>query len=144
MIVVIKLPYRLRDRWRAVASDIQETRHRRTTFPDIMAFAERQVKIAVEPVSGSIQDAPKDNAKQRRPQRPLTRNQGCSFATTVTSVDGREVQVRNEGAPLGKKICLYCKVEHALELHCLLEKRAHNDKIAFEKDLGTMGAAYSE
>lgn len=59
VIVVIKLPYRLRDRWRAVASDIPETRHRRATFPDIMAFTERQVKLAVEPVSGSVQDAPK-------------------------------------------------------------------------------------
>lgn len=59
VIVVMKLPYRLRDRWRAVASDIPETPHRRDTFPDIMAFTERQVKTAVEPVSGSIQDAPK-------------------------------------------------------------------------------------
>lgn len=94
VIVVIKLPYRLRDRWRAVASDIPETRHRRATFPDIVAFTERQVKLAVEPVSGSVQDAPK--TMQSGPQRSLTTShQGRSFATTATSVDGREVQVRN-------------------------------------------------
>lgn len=43
--VIKKLPYRLRDKWRSVACDIQETCQRRATFPDIVSFIERRVRV---------------------------------------------------------------------------------------------------
>jgi len=55
--VLNKLSYKLRDEWRTVACDIQERRHCRATFSDIVDFNERQVKIAADPVFGNIQDA---------------------------------------------------------------------------------------
>ena len=57
--IVKKLPYKLRDKWRTVACDIHERSHHRATFPDIVDFVERQVKITADPVFGNIQDTPK-------------------------------------------------------------------------------------
>ncbi|KAK0148069.1 hypothetical protein N1851_012226 [Merluccius polli] len=136
--VIKKLPYKLRDRWRSAACGIQETSHRRATFPDIVSFIERQVKIVADPVFGNIQDTLKttqikDSSKGNYQRR--TRNQGSSFATTVTSVD-EKAHVKREGAPLDKRTCLYCKGEHALELCSLLEKSAHKEKITFLKEHG--------
>ncbi|XP_061908754.1 uncharacterized protein LOC133653469 [Entelurus aequoreus] len=137
LMVIKKLPYKLRDQWRTEACDIQGTRSRRATFPDIVSFIERQVKIATDPIFGNIQDTPKTmqskNGSNDGYQRH-TRNQG-SFATTVTSVNGK-AHAKKVGAPLDKRTCLYCKGEHALEVCSLLVERAHNDKITFLKEHG--------
>ena len=42
--LVAKLPYKLRERWRAVSSEIQETRS--VVFTDLSKFVEKQAKIA--------------------------------------------------------------------------------------------------
>lgn len=136
--VIKKLPYKLKDKWRTVACDIQERRHHRATFPDIVDFIERQVRIAADPVFGDIhyvsksvqsKDASKGNYQHR------VRNKGSSFATTVTSGDGK-AHKKQDGSSLDKRVCLYCKDGHTLELCSLLEKRAHNEKIAFLKENG--------
>lgn len=130
--VIKKLPYNLKDKWRTVAYDIQERRHHRATFPDIVDFIERQVKIAADPVFGDIQDASKsvqsrDASKGNYQHR--VRNKGSSFATTVTFGD-RKAHKKQDGSSFDKRACLYCKGGHTLELCSLLEKRAHNQKIA--------------
>ncbi|XP_075340361.1 zonadhesin-like [Odontesthes bonariensis] len=66
--IVKKLPYKLRDRWRSVACDIQEKFHHRATFPNIVDFVERQVKIASDPLFGNIQDTP---VKSKRGQETV-------------------------------------------------------------------------
>ena len=136
--IIKKLPYKLRDKWRTVACDIHEERHHRATFPDIVDFVERQVKIAADPVFGNIQDSPKTmqskNGRKENYQHHIHKK-GSSFATTATSVD-EKAHKRKGGGSLDKRTCLYCKGEHALELCSLLEKRAHNDKMAFLKEHG--------
>lgn len=52
--IIQKLPYKLRDKWRNVACDLQERRGERATFTDLVGFIERQVKIASDPVFGCI------------------------------------------------------------------------------------------
>ena len=94
-------------------------------------------KLPYNPVFGNIQDTQKtiqikDGSKGNYQHH--TRDQGSSFATTVT-VDVK-AHVRKEGAPLDKKTCLYCKGEHALELCSLLGKRVHKEKITFLKEHG--------
>lgn len=46
-IILSKLPFKLRDKWRAVACDLQENRNEPVTFKDIVNFVEKQVKIAM-------------------------------------------------------------------------------------------------
>lgn len=54
--MIRKLPYKLRDKWRPSACDIQESCG--AVFVDIVTLIEHQVKITVDPVCGDIQDAP--------------------------------------------------------------------------------------
>lgn len=55
--IVKKLPYKLRDRWRTMACEIQERRNQRATFSDMVNFIEKQVRTVTDPVFGNIQDA---------------------------------------------------------------------------------------
>ena len=48
--ILQKLPYKLRDKWRNRACQLQEERGHRATFPDLVNFIERQVKILSDPV----------------------------------------------------------------------------------------------
>lgn len=58
--LIKQLPYKLRDTWRTAACDVQERCGRRTMllYAYIVNFIEGQVKIAMDPVFGDIQDAP--------------------------------------------------------------------------------------
>ena len=120
--VIKKLPYKLRDKWRTLACDIQERRHHRTTFPDIVGFIECQVKISADPVVGNIQDTPKQcKAKMaaKRINQHCIQSKGSCFSTTVTSVD-EKAHRRKEGGSLDKTAFLYGKGRHTLELYSLL------------------------
>ncbi|KAJ8385862.1 hypothetical protein AAFF_G00179280 [Aldrovandia affinis] len=53
---ITKLPYRLRERFRSVAVDIQKKEDRRTRFKDIVEFVNRQAEMASHPVFGELKD----------------------------------------------------------------------------------------
>lgn len=55
--ILLKLPYRLREKWRDSACQIQKTHGRRPKFPDLVDFLEWQVEIMSDPLFGNIQDA---------------------------------------------------------------------------------------
>ncbi|XP_034063576.1 uncharacterized protein LOC117540820 [Gymnodraco acuticeps] len=54
--IIMKLPYKLREKWRNIAFEHQERRHRQAGFSDLVNFIERQVSIASDPLYGDIQD----------------------------------------------------------------------------------------
>ena len=43
--IVMKLSYKLREKWRSVACDLQEQNGCRVMFTDLVTFVEKQVKI---------------------------------------------------------------------------------------------------
>ncbi|XP_060771723.1 CNK3/IPCEF1 fusion protein-like [Neoarius graeffei] len=51
--VISKLPYRLREKFRSVAIDIQK-KDRRTKFQDVVSFVTKQAEMAAHPVFGEI------------------------------------------------------------------------------------------
>lgn len=55
-IIIHKLPFRLRERWRVVAFDIQEKEKRRVHFADLVEYINRQAKIASDPLFGDVKD----------------------------------------------------------------------------------------
>lgn len=61
--IVNKFPYKLRERWRGVAFDIQEQTSRRPKFKDLVRFINMQAKIALHPLFGDIKDSNKGQAK---------------------------------------------------------------------------------
>lgn len=56
-VVISRLPFKLRERWRAKAHDIWEASNDRAHFPDMVAFLERHVRILSDPIFGDIEQA---------------------------------------------------------------------------------------
>lgn len=116
--IIRKLPYRLRDKLRSQACEIQERYKRRAKFIDIVDFIEKQVKVLTDPVFGSIQDPSTITTKVTAKPKSQPRLKGASFATTVGQVGQKPQSVRNEKdakAP-GSNTCLYCGAGHVLDM----------------------------
>ena len=54
--ILAKLPYKMRDRWRQKAFDIQEHRRTRARFADLVTYIERQAKVTIDPLFGTAQE----------------------------------------------------------------------------------------
>lgn len=54
--VILKLPYKLREKWKVLACKILERFNRRAQFTDIVTFIGHQVKIVSDPIFGDIQN----------------------------------------------------------------------------------------
>lgn len=139
-ILIQKLPYKLREKWRAKACDILEKKNKRVCFTDIVKFIEQQVRIASDPVFGDIQYTMLGKAGiKTKPQlkSQLKRN---SFATHVTVTDELKGDANKNAiismAKINTMSCLYCARGHALDLCPQLGKRAHREKLAFLKEKG--------
>lgn len=148
--IIRKLPYKLRDRWRTTAWEIQERRNQRATFNDIVHFIERQIRILTDPVFGDIQDASSTMNKGivGTTLKPRPRPKGSSFATTVTTVENQNNTAKgteNTTAIKGRrqdtissatKDCTFCEGEHTLEFCPRLEKKTHKEKIILLRKKG--------
>jgi hypothetical protein len=87
--IILKLPYKLRERWRLVACELQEQHHgRRARLLDLTLFIEKQVRIATHPVFGDIQDPTGSRGNNQRPQSSFSHVYSqihrISFATSVS------------------------------------------------------------
>lgn len=54
---VTKLPFKLRERWRSLACNIQEERDGRVKLKELAEFIKKQAKVALHPVFGDIKDS---------------------------------------------------------------------------------------
>lgn len=143
--ILLKLPYRLRDKWRSRACQLQEQRGHRARFSDLVDFIERQVKILSDPLFGNIQDAkPAATVKSSTKTREKSRPRGSSFATAVTPV---KTSVQENLTTNGMKgnvpttnsqsSCLFCnKSGHTLGRCPQIRKKMHREKIDFLKEKG--------
>lgn len=50
-IIVSKLPFRLRDKWRSTVCDIQDRQKQRVKFKNLVEFVKKQARIALDPFS---------------------------------------------------------------------------------------------
>lgn len=48
--VIMKFPYKLRERWRSGAGKVEERLGHRTLFPDMVDFLEKRVKVLAHPL----------------------------------------------------------------------------------------------
>jgi len=139
--ILMKLPYKIRERWRNKACELQEHGQHCAMFSDLVKFIERQVKILSDPLFGNIQDAKQTSTvktstiiKSRERSSPRS-----SFATTVTPM---ETAVESNGVERNLFIsshnyCLFCnKIDHTLERCPQMKKKKHREKIDFLKEKG--------
>nr|XP_057925588.1 uncharacterized protein LOC131127575 isoform X1 [Doryrhamphus excisus]XP_057925589.1 uncharacterized protein LOC131127575 isoform X1 [Doryrhamphus excisus] len=137
--IILKLPYKLREKWRNVACDLLERRGQRAVFTDLVTFIERQVKIASDPLFGNIQDSQRTNFKASNSNHTNQRKKQSSFATNVTEVqDGGTSQhtITQAKVPFVQN-CLFCsQSSHSLDKCSQFEVKVHRDKITFLKEKG--------
>ncbi|XP_068690788.1 uncharacterized protein [Montipora foliosa] len=77
--LIFKLPFNTRERWRRSADDIMERHLRPVEFNDLVAFMDREARIATNPVFGNISgnDQPFFNSRERKPSQPNHALEDC-------------------------------------------------------------------
>lgn len=117
--IALKLPYKLRERWRTRAFELQERRsNNKVKMVDLVNFIEKQANIVSDPVFGDIQDSTPSKGKQKVLVKPTPKD---IFATNVSlpQTESRDSQ---------PALCLYCFNRHEL-MSCLqFEKQPHREK----------------
>ncbi|KAK0142196.1 hypothetical protein N1851_020133 [Merluccius polli] len=122
--IVLKLPYKLREKWRARACEMQRTG--RVRMISLVSFVERQASVMSDPIYGNIQDLSSGKVKPMLKQAPKPKG---TFATNLNVKPHQEP--RNPDSS-----CLFCKRDHELKSCPELEKKVHKDKITFLKQNG--------
>ncbi|KAI7802965.1 hypothetical protein IRJ41_000792, partial [Triplophysa rosa] len=130
--VVMKLPFKLRERWREKACEIMELKQGRAKFSDIVDFIERHAKMALDPVFGHILDKQPNAVKSNKTIK------GNIFATNVVAAGPRryitsqhinDSMIKNTA----KGSCLFCSANHVLEKCETFGKRSQREKLDFLK-----------
>ena len=141
--IVLKLPYKLREKWRNTAYELQEKHSRQAGFSDIVNLIERQVSIASSPLFGNIQDtftSTPQYKERNKVSQGCFKGKGSSFATSVAAVNAQPVtQMQNERNLPDKPtrvFCLLCEEGHKLESCPKMEKKLHGEKMNFLKEKG--------
>ncbi|XP_052470971.1 uncharacterized protein LOC128027405 [Carassius gibelio] len=126
--IVLKLPYKLRERWRNKAYELQEQRSRRVRILDLVCFIEKQARIAADPVFGDLQDQSASRGKARSPVKSqVSKSSGSSFATSITIA---QKQMKFDLS------CPFCSARHTLDMCKDFLKITHRDKLSFLKTKG--------
>lgn len=132
--IIMKLPYKLREKWRAVACELQEQTDQRAAFTDLVAFIEQQVKIASGPHFGNIQDLQSGTSSKASTSIKLKKRRS-TFATNVTAV--KEVKYQHAHKTPVVHSCLFCEQRsHLLDSCSQFKAKIHRDKINFIKEKG--------
>lgn len=82
--IVMKFPYKLREKWRNVAGDLQDQRGCRAVFTDLVTFVEKQVILPLTHFLVDLQ--PTSDSKPLDVSYPKQRRKGSPSATIVIAV----------------------------------------------------------
>lgn len=140
--VISKLPFKLKERWRNQAYEIQASQGRRARFSDVVDFINWQAKFINDPLFGDILDASVE--RKGKQQINIKRSSPkSSFATAVSPAEGqsgaRQPQKQhgaNKPADAFQGPCIYCKKSHALEVCEEIKEQTPKDRIKLLIDKG--------
>lgn len=121
-VLVSKLPFRLRDKWRVAVFNIGEKCDRRLTFKDLLEFLEKQATTTSDPVYGEAQ-APKERVIAKT-SKPVYRSK-ANVATSVvplseqisSKIQPSHNQIRPEKENAVQNSCVFCNKRYFIE-HC--------------------------
>ncbi|XP_072171980.1 uncharacterized protein [Diadema setosum] len=116
--VISKLPFKLRDKWRYTVDTIQEVHEEPLTFADVVRFVSRQSRIVNNPLYGDITGTPKSGEGRANPSKATPSKPRQSFSTVLKNDE--------------RKKCLYCnKDNHHLTDCRIFTKKPHDQKVQF-------------
>ncbi|XP_068734645.1 uncharacterized protein [Montipora capricornis] len=140
--LIFKLPFNTRERWRRRADDIMERQLRPVEFNDLVAFMDREARIATNPVFGNISGnaQPFFNSRERKPSQPpvgfrSSKPKTTTFATQVKTNQSMNSE-KNPCADLASSdvpsiVCIFYQQNHALEDCHLLRWKPYQERIKF-------------
>lgn len=138
-LIVMKLPYKFREKWRAVACDLQEYHGNRAKFSDLVRFIEHQVKILSHPLYGDLQSGQASSSFHAKAQ-PKSTSKGLTTVAavhTVSQLYPSEVQHTDISSAQQKninKLCIVCKGCHSLDRCSRLKNMTHREKLSVLKE----------
>ncbi len=149
-VIVSKLPFKLRDKWRSVAYNMQEDAQQRPKFKNLLEFIEKQARVLLDPVFGEIQCSA-DNRRNPQTKPPTAKpnirlaSRGSSFATAVSIGPEQfksQPKLNAQGRPINassaavRKLCAFCGKDHAIDLCDLFKRKSNKEKVEFLKANG--------
>ena len=149
-LMISKLPYKLKERWRTIVFDILERTGRRAKLRDLVEFMERQARILQDPIFGDLHDPPanvKPFKTKTTTESKLHRfkSKGSSFATSVAMIPDTQAGRSENKAPVKEnlpssvynaKSCIFCAGKHSLAECQKINTKSHEVKIDFLRDNG--------
>ena len=125
--VIERLPFPLRQRWRDVADDITNNKHREITFEDIASFVESKARALNHPVFGTINTERRNQGKTSNDRRP---RRSDNFATLRGEpVSENNDDRRDKTRPTPK--CQLCKEDHWLTRCRQFKKQSVEQRLTF-------------
>lgn len=125
--IALKLPYKLREKWRNKPYELQEQHNRRVRILDLVTFIERQARIAADPVFGYLQDQTVRGKIKSPVKLQALNSSGSSYVTNV-ALSPKETKP--------ERPCPFCSSNHTLNLCKDFAKKAHRDTLSFLKTKG--------
>nr|XP_049612597.1 uncharacterized protein LOC125990036 isoform X1 [Syngnathus scovelli] len=143
-VILSKLPYKMRERWRNVAFEMQENKGRRARFTDLVDYIDRQTKIVSDPLFGDLQEVSLSTKQKEKSSfvkiAKESTPRSSSFATSVDTEKQEFSQsnqvTKTDNGKLAQNNCLYCDKNHGLGNCEKFQKLAHKDKIEYLKFKG--------
>lgn len=140
--IIAKLPYKLKEKWRSKAFDLQEQRGRRVRFADLVHFVDNQAQVLSHPVFGNLKEVAQISRgsfqSAQLPRSSMVKRSKSGLVTSVspmTKPAGGSVPdvqfVKDQ-----RKLCLFCSGAHKLDSCCQFNKKAHKEKLEFLKKKG--------
>ena len=114
-VIISKLPFKMRERWRVHAFDLQELRKRRARFAEIMNFVDRQAKIISDPLFGDLNTATAEKKDTKMFQQGITAKKGGSFATIIELIGDKQ-------SYQDQRLMLHHLIVHLLSRVCFVER----------------------
>ena len=142
--ILSKLPYKIQERWRAKACEIQDRTGTRAAFSDLVEFVSYQSRILSHPLFGSLNPTHARKSVFSPPNRPIlpkdSRPKGgfSGFATGVSPMKNNIPVIEHADRMQKKPIkeCLHCKGDHSLNCCPQLKRKNHEQKLEFLKRKG--------
>lgn len=132
-LVISKLPFKLKEKWRGSAFEIQEQCGRRARFADLVGFIDREAKVVTDPLCGEIQSFSvgsegKGKVISVNIKVPKKIPQKGSFVTAINpfemeASDSTAKRTSVITASAFEKPCLFCQKNHTLKSYRVLFQR---------------------
>jgi len=121
MNVVMKLPFKIRERWRVQTLEISKTLQRNVYFDDLVEFVRNEASLVRQPLFGTIVDT----AKRKGKVEPYIKSK-ARVTTSISTTSGNDA-----------KYCELCKKDnHDLSYCIVFKKKSFTDKSDFVRKSG--------